>query len=195
VSFIAFSNRALLHQFIFHPYTVKHGKEWHRFLTHGLIHANYTHLLFNLITFYFFGPLVEEGFVILFGRTSGRVYYLALYIGALIISSLPSYFKHKTNVYYRSLGASGAVSAVLFSAILLNPTSGIDIFLIPIAIPAWLFGILYLAYSAYMARRGVDNIGHDAHFVGALFGLLFTIALKPVLFEHFVNTLLTAIGG
>lgn len=195
ISFLAFSNRELLERAMFHPYEVKKKGSFFKFLSHGFIHADMNHLLFNMITLFFFGPNVEAYFQQLFPGGKGNFYFVMMYLLAIIVSSIPAYVKNQENPYYRSLGASGAVSAVLFSAVLFAPLSKIYLFFIPIGIPAFVFGFLYLAYSAYMAKRGRDNIGHDAHFVGAVFGLLFTIALAPYLFNRFIETVLNAIGA
>lgn len=187
ISILAFSNRALLEKTIFSPYDIFKNKSYGRFISHGFIHANWGHLLFNMITLYFFGGNVEFYFVNHFGITGGRAIYLILYIVAIIVSSIPAYVKHKNNSYYRSLGASGAVSAVLFASILIFPLSTLFILPIPFPIPAWLFGPLYLLYSYYMAKRGTDNIGHEAHFMGAVFGLAVTILLIPSTFARFLE--------
>lgn len=187
ISFIAFSNQNLLQKMIFNPFQIKRNGEYIRFLTHGLIHANWGHLLFNMLTLYFFGGNVENYFAYHFGKPTGQIIYLLVYVVAIIVSSIPSYIKHKDNRYYNSLGASGAVSAVLFASILIAPLSSIMIIPIPLPIPAWLFGPLYLFYSAYMAKRGGDNIGHDAHFMGAIFGLVATVFLIPATFGNFIE--------
>ncbi len=194
-SFLAFSNNKLIDGFIFNPYKVWKNREYHRFISHGLIHADLTHLLFNMITLYFFGPFIEAKFHELFGPKGG-MYFVLLYFLAIIISALPSFIRNKENPYYNSLGASGAVSAILFSFIIFEPLERIYFFGIKqFGIPAAILGIAYLAYSAYMAKRGKDNIGHDAHFVGALFGLLATVALKPSVYKEFVDQIMRAIGG
>ena len=125
----------------------------------------------------------------LFG-TLGPVYYVALYLLAIVVSGIPSFFKHRNNAYYAALGASGATSAIVFASILLYPTAKIGILFIPIGVPSPIFGILYLLYSAYMAKQGADNIGHDAHFYGAVFGFTFPLMLKPALFLYFIDQIL-----
>ena len=144
-----------------------------------------------MITLYFFGPYAEQYFLQHFGNPAGKFVYLGLYIVAIVVSAIPSYVKHNSNIYYRSLGASGAVSAILFAAILIDPLTSLIIIPIPIPIPAWLFGPLYLLYSAYMSRKGGDNIGHDAHFMGAVFGLAATVILIPSTFARFLEQLST----
>ena len=187
ISIMAFSNQQLLERMMFYPYGILRNKSYGRFISHGFIHANWGHLLFNMITLFFFGGSVEFYFMDHYGATTGRIIYLLLYTVAIVVSSIPAYVKHKQNSYYRSLGASGAVSAVLFASILIHPLSTLFIIPIPIPIPAWLFGPLYLLYSYYMAKRGSDNIGHDAHFMGAVFGLAAIILLIPSTFSHFLE--------
>ncbi len=185
VSFAAFSNQALTNKLIFYPYSMKEPSQWYRFISHGFIHGDTTHLIFNMLTLYFFGRNVETVFLYLFGN----VYvYPIFYLSALVFSSLPSYSKNKNNAYYSALGASGAVSAILFTTILFDPWQTILLkFIIPI--PAILFAIGYLYYSHTMSKRGTDNIGHDAHMYGALYGIIFPIVFKPTLISIFIEQL------
>jgi len=178
ISLIAFSKPEVSQKLRFNAYAIKHNKEWYRFFSYGLIHADWMHLLVNMFVLYSFGRAVENYFSIYFPG-KGTFYFIILYIGGIIISVAASYNKHKDNIYYNAVGASGAVSAVLFSSIIFFPTGGIRFLFIPFSIPAVVFGILYLIYSAYMAKRSRDNIGHDAHFWGAIFGIAYTIILKP----------------
>ena len=173
ISFIAFSNRNLLEQFIFYPPAVRRG-QWYRFFSCGLIHADWGHLIFNMIALYFFGEGVEFRFVEAFG-TMGRLVYLGMYVLALAASVIPTYINNKDNYHYRSLGASGAVSAVIFAGILFDPLRGIGLFFIPVYIAGFLFGILYLFVSGWLDKKGGGNINHSAHIFGALFGIGFTI--------------------
>jgi len=189
VSFLAFSNPQLKSKMLFWPTEIKGRNEWWRFLTHGLIHADMTHLAFNMITLYFFGDNVINGFNHFFGANIGSAVYVVFYLLALIASSIWSYVKHNENPGYRALGASGAVSAVLFAAILFNPMMKLMIFPLPIPLPALLFGPLYLVYCIWQGKRGRDNIGHDAHFWGAVFGLVFPIIMKPSILQHFIKSL------
>lgn len=188
VSILAFSQADIFERLKFNPWLIKNSRQWYRFFTYGLLHADWIHLLINMMVLYSFGDNVEQAFRLYFGPKA-TVYYLALYIGALAISVIASYQKQKENYSYNAVGASGAVSAVVFSSIILFPWGKIFLFLIPFPIPAPIFGILYLIYSAWMARKAQDNIGHDAHFWGAVFGIVFTIALKPVLFLYFLSNL------
>jgi len=186
VSFLAFNNRELFAKLKFNPYLIHEKKEYHRFVSHGLVHADLAHLLINMFVLYSFGSIVEYIFREIF-NSRGNLLYLLLFIGALAFSSLFDYGKHKKDIYYNAVGASGAVAAVVFSSILLFPAGEIYLFFIPIGIPAPIFGLLYLVYSAYMAKKGTDNIGHNAHFWGAIFGVAFTIAIKPSVFLSFLD--------
>ena len=172
----AFTNKELYNKFIMYPYAMRDNpKEYYRLLTSGLIHADYIHLFFNMFALYSFGKQVEMTF-----EAIGRPFvYPALYILAIIASSLPDLVKYKNQSYYRSLGASGGVSAVLFSSVYFFPWSGVMIFPIPFSIPAIVFAGLYLVYCVYMSKKGGDNINHSAHFWGALFGFVFTFLYDP----------------
>jgi len=170
----------------FTPYLVKHNRQWYRFFTYSLVHANWAHLLINMFVLYSFGRAVEY-FLKYYFTDKYVLYFLLIYIGGVIFSVLFDFSKNKNNSYYNAVGASGAVSAIVFSSILFNPLGKIYLYFIPIGIPSVLFGALYLVYSAYMSRRGKDNVGHSAHFWGAIFGLVFTILLKPELFKIFIN--------
>jgi membrane associated rhomboid family serine protease len=184
-SVFGFNNSEVFARCKFNAYDVRHANHWYRFFTYGFFHAGWGHLLINMIVLYSFGGMVEKGFEYYFS-TKYLLYYLLLYFGALLISILPAYGKHRNDVFYNAVGASGAISAVVFASILLDPMQKVFLFFIPIGIPAFLFGILYLAYEFYMSRRGKDNIGHDAHFWGALFGIIFTLAAKPAIFTAFL---------
>jgi membrane associated rhomboid family serine protease len=192
-SLIAFNNTAIFEKYLFSSYAITHYKQYYRIFTHAFLHADYIHLGMNMYVLYLFGtaqidprlPPLETAFSLLFG-SRGPFLYAALYLGGIIFSSLPDLALHKNNSTYRSVGASGAVNAVVFSSILIHPTMGMGIIFLPFFIPAWIFGILYLGYSWFMAKRGADNIGHNAHFYGALFGFGFTIVLKPILFLAFI---------
>jgi len=188
-SYMAFNNRSLKSRLLFHPDTIKKQGQWDRFLGHGFIHSGWTHLIFNMVTMYFFGKNVELAFKSpdFFGQTMGSVHFLLLYFLGMILASVYSYFKHQDNPGYAALGASGAVSVALFASILIYPGNSLMFFPLPIPIPAIIFGPLYLAYSVYMARQGRDNIGHDAHFFGAIFGIIYPLAVKPDLIGHFMN--------
>lgn len=175
VSISGFSNQKIIDDLIFYPPSVKRGQVY-RFISHGFIHADPAHLIFNMLALYSFGEGVEflYSYPFIFG-TNNKLVYLLLYFTALIVASVPDYLKHRHQYHYRSLGASGAVSAVIFSAILFNPNTGVGLIFIPgLRIPGYIFAIIYLVISTILAKRGQDNIGHTAHITGAIYGLVFT---------------------
>lgn len=174
ISINAFSNGRLMEDLIFYPPAITRRNQWYRFFSCGLIHADWAHLIFNMLSLYLFGENVEEGFVIIFGQ-KGKIFYLLLYILALFFSLLPTFARHKDSYHYRSLGASGAVSAVVFTGILLNPIGGVGLFFIPIFVAGFIYGFIYLALTAWLDKRAADNINHSAHLYGALFGIGCTI--------------------
>lgn len=178
ITISAFNDGRIFSSLLFEPFVIKVRNEWYRFFTHAFIHSNWPHLLVNMFVLFMFGRIVEPLLGDLSGG-SGILPFIALYVGGILFSSLPSYRKYMLDPNYRAVGASGAVSAVLFSQILMLPTTSIYFFLIPFPIPAFVFGILYLFYSYYMDKRGDDNVAHDAHFYGAVFGIVFTAALEP----------------
>lgn len=175
-SFIAFSNEKLKEDLLFWPAEIKSRKQYYRFITCGFVHGDVMHLAFNMISFLSFGEYLEQGLFshpTLFGA-NGKFVFLALYILALIVSVIPDYFQYNDNFAYKALGASGAVSAVIFSFIMIEPMRELKVFF-AIPMKGYLFGVLFLAISIYLSRRGGDNIGHRAHFSGAIFGILFTV--------------------
>jgi membrane associated rhomboid family serine protease len=174
VSIWGFNNQKVIDDLIFYPPAVANQNQWYRFFSCGLIHADLSHLLFNMLSFYFFGKVVEEIFTVFFPKY-GSVLYLLMYVSALLISILPTYFKNRNNYQYRSLGASGAVSAVVFAGLIIAPDQLIYFYFIPVGIPGFIFAPLYLLLSALLARRGGDNINHSAHIWGSIYGLLFII--------------------
>lgn len=190
ISFLAFGRKDLFDKLKFNAYLIYKYKQYHRFFSYGLIHADWGHLLINMFVLFSFGELVEEAFEVLFG-IKGYFYYFLLYAGGIAFSTLYDFGAQKDNGYYNAVGASGAVAAVLFSSIIIFPTGKIALLFFPIGIPAPIFGLLYIAYSVYMARKGTDNIGHTAHFFGALYGILFTIAIKPALASSFFESIFT----
>ena len=192
VSFIAFKNQQVMDNLIFYPPAINEKNQYYRFITCGFIHADVGHLAFNMISFYLFSNgLVEPKFMEFFGDY-GRAMLLIMYVLALIVCLLPTYWKNKTNENYKSLGASGAVSAVVFAGLMISPLSQIGFFIIPPIIPGFIFGPLYLVISAYMDKRGGDNINHSAHIWGALFGVAFIIIATKLysnydVWTHFVD--------
>ncbi len=181
ISLFALANMQLSDKLRFNAYLAKHSNQWYRFFTYAFVHADWMHLMVNMFVLYSFGRIVEMFYKLNFG-VKGILYFIMLYIGGIMFSVLASFGKHKDDFGYNAVGASGAVSAVVFASIIFYPTGKIFLFFIPIGIPAFIFGIIYLVYSAYMANRNVGNIGHDAHFWGAIFGAMFTVTLKPTLF-------------
>lgn len=176
VSISAFSNQKVINDLIFYPPAVSENKQWYRLFSYGLIHADFIHLAFNMYVLYGFGEGLEGAFVTLFGTMLGKVFYLLLYVLGLLFSIIPTYKKNKNNSGYSSLGASGAVSAILFAFIVLHPTSKLGMLFIPgLKIPAYIFGAIYLGISYYLSKKGNSNINHEAHYWGAVFGIIFTI--------------------
>ncbi len=171
VSASAFSNPARLERLILIPARVVEKKEYYRLLTAGWVHGDVAHLLFNMLSLYFFAGIVEQAL--------GTLGFLLLYVSAIVVGFVPTVVRHRGDRHYRSLGASGAVSAVIFSAIVVNPGLSMFLLFVPIPIPGWLFALAYLAYSAYSAHRGAGNINHDAHFTGAVYGVALTLVLEP----------------
>ncbi|TDG37565.1 rhomboid family intramembrane serine protease [Pedobacter changchengzhani] len=180
-SLYAFYDNSVYGKFMLHPYSVAKGKNVFTLLTSGLIHADYMHMFFNLFTFFAFAFTLEQ--------MMGHWQFGLMYVLSLILSDLPTVFKNKDNFHYHSLGASGAISAVLFSFILFKPFSEIGILFIPFGIPAIVFGVLYLVYCVYASKNSRDNINHDAHFFGAISGLLITIILVPGIVPNFISAL------
>ena len=195
VSIGGFTNQKIYEDLIFYPPAVNRG-QWYRFFSCGLIHADYFHLIFNMYALYSFGVNVEtgllyrssaglihdNGFLQIFGEIRGKILYLLMYILALGFCLLPTYLKHKNDYHYRSLGASGAVSAVIFAGMILEPRSGVGLIFIPgVNIPGYIFAPLYLIISHYLSKRGRDNINHSAHIWGAIFGIIFIIVMSLLL--------------
>src|SRR5688572_24250574 len=177
ISFLAWKYESLMRALIMNPYQVYSKNQYYRFITSGFIHQDHMHLLLNMFSFYFFGRAVEHVFRSIFGSL-GDFCFIALYILAIIVSDLPTYFKHKKNSRYNSLGASGGVAAVIFAFILFRPSDNLYIYA-ALPIPGFIFGALYILFSWYQGRKSNDNINHDAHLYGALFGFIFCVALYP----------------
>ncbi|WP_375578937.1 rhomboid family intramembrane serine protease [Marivirga tractuosa] len=188
ISIPTFSNRSRMYAWMFNPYQVVYRKQYYRMITSGFLHADYIHLAFNMITLYFFGDAVEYYFNQL--TNYGTLLYVGLYLTAIVISDIPSLIKHKENPNYNALGASGAVSAVVFSSILFNPMTDLCLYGI-LCLPGFIFGAIYVIYSYYKGKQQGDNVNHDAHLFGALYGVIITIAIWPGVIMRFIEQLST----
>lgn len=174
VSILAFNREQMKDDLLFWPYYINREGQYYRFITNGVLHADAMHLIFNMVSFYSFGMALENYlFKALFGELS-RGMLAVLYITAIIVAVIPDYIKYKDKSFYRSLGASGAVSAIVFAAITIQPNMPIQFFFIPFKIPGFVFGICFLILSASLAKKGGGNIGHSAHFWGSVYGIVFT---------------------
>jgi membrane associated rhomboid family serine protease len=191
ITIIAFRNDALFSKLQFNAYQIYYRREVYRLLTHGFLHANWMHLIVNMLVLFFFGPQVEEYFKYIVPSHLpflNHILFVFFYLLAIIISSLSSLYKHKDNAWYNAVGASGAVSAVLFFFIFFRPWEKLYFYGI-IPVPGIIMGVLYLVYSYYMSRKGEDNINHDAHFVGAVFGFIFPLFIDIKLIFYFFDQL------
>jgi membrane associated rhomboid family serine protease len=174
ISILAMYNEPLMDRMIFNPYTVVRKNEWYRFISAGFIHADFMHLAFNMFSFYMFSDYVEQFFSMIFGA-QGFTLYIILYLSALVVCLIPTFLQHKHQYNYNSLGASGAVSAIVFVGIFLQPTIQIGFFIIPPIIPGFIFGPIYLAITAYLSKNGQSGINHSAHLWGSIYGIVFLI--------------------
>ena len=183
ISVMGFSNVNLVQRLILWPPALTRDKQYYRLISYGLVHADAGHLFFNMFTLYFFGRAMEP----FYNNYLGPFGFALFYVGGLVVSILPTYLRNQNNSRYRSLGASGAVSAALFAFILLQPWAMIIVFVLPL--PAILYAVLYIVYSFYMQRQGADNINHDAHLWGAAYGVVFTILMEPRVLALFLQSL------
>ncbi|MEL7249929.1 MAG: rhomboid family intramembrane serine protease [Bacteroidota bacterium] len=185
ISYQAFSNPMMKAKLLFRPVDASRG-EWYRFLSSGLIHADWMHLLVNMYVLFAFGEVVEQVFtMVIFGEVWGRLAFIGFYMSAVVISSIPTFFRHQDNFAYSALGASGATSAIVFAYIVIAPWSKLTFLFLPfLSIPAIILGIGYIWYSNYMDGKGIDNIGHNAHLTGAIYGVVFII-LAAWIFQPF----------
>lgn len=188
VSLIAFSNESLMSRMLFWPYAIAKGREYHRFISNGFIHADIVHLAFNMIALFSFGSYVEYEFMQEWPGM-GRFLYVLFYLTAIPLSCIWDYYRNKSNSSYRALGASGAVSAVIFAAVLFHPLGEMSFYFIPMR--NFVFAPLFIILSYYMSKRNAGNIAHMVHLMGALYGLLFPLALKPSLAISFINDIQT----
>lgn len=185
VSFLCFRDQRLFDKLKFHPLSIKENGEWYRFFSHVLVHASWGHLLINLFVFYNFGGYVLQLFMQSKGPLYGQVLFAVFLLAGAFFSSLKAYYKHSDNPAYAAVGASGVVAATLFAFIIFEPLNGIYLFFIPIPIPAFIFGALYLVYEYVMDKQSQDRIAHDAHFFGAIFGVVFTFVFDSGSFLNF----------
>lgn len=191
ISLVAFRSPKIMDDLIFYPPAITTRRQYYRFISCGLIHADVGHLFFNMYALYLFGNITEEIFDAIFG-TYGKVLYVLMYVMALVVCLIPSYLKNRANPNYRGLGASGAVSAVVFAYILFNPLEGIGLIFIPVYMVGFLFGIIYLVVSYLLDKKGGGRINHSAHVWGALFGIIFLIVASKLfsnysVWEHFAD--------
>ncbi len=189
ISYRAFEDQALRSRMAHVPYLEKKDKEYWRMLSSGFVHGGWVHLGINMFVLWQFGEIVESTFVILFGEMMGKVNYLLLYILAIVFADVATYFKHQDNPGFASVGASGAVSAILFSYLIFAPWQNIYLYGI-IPIPTIIAALAYIAYSTWASKNRRDHVDHDAHLYGAIFGFLFTLVLKPSLFSFFLEQLM-----
>lgn len=174
ISITGFQNQKIIDDLIFNPVAINYRKQWYRFFTCALVHMDVMHLAFNMIAFYSFGTYIEQYFNMIFGST-GPILFVALYVISQFLCLIPTYLKHKDSYSYRSLGASGAVSAIIFAGIFLDPLVRLGLLFIPLPIPGFIFGFIYLAITYYLDRKGGGHINHSAHFYGAVAGILLLI--------------------
>jgi membrane associated rhomboid family serine protease len=192
VSLFSFSSHKVREDLIFYPTAITQGNQYYRFITYGFIHADLSHLFFNMYAFYLFGGACENSFVGIFGNY-GKILYVLMYFLALIVCVIPDFMKYHGNPNYKSLGASGAVSAVVFAYILFRPLQGIGLLFIPIFIPGFIFGILFLIVSYFLGKKGGSSVNHSAHIWGAIFGVVFLIIFSQFfstypLLDNFINS-------
>jgi membrane associated rhomboid family serine protease len=185
-SILAFNKYEMLDRWMFMPYWIKHRGQWDRFILSGFIHKDYMHLLFNMFTFYFFGGVVELFLKYTFGVMLGGILFVAFYLLGIIIADIPTYKKHQEDSHYRALGASGGTAATVFASIIIMPMADICLFAV-ICLPGFILGVLFLIYSYVKGKKGADNINHDAHLYGAIFGIIFILILSPSSAMHFVE--------
>ena len=174
-SITAFKDDELMRKMVFFPFRCKHNHEKYRVLTHLFIHADATHLIFNMLSLYMLGEILEIQLINEFGVMRGEIHFVTLYFLGGIFSTLIPFYRNQDNIHYRSLGASGAVSAVIFAAIIWNPTMRLGLLFLPIPIPAYIFGPLYLLYEYWAEKKGKSGIAHDAHIGGALCGIVYVL--------------------
>jgi len=195
ISWYAWRSPEVLRKLVLSPVAISRNKEYFRFISSGFIHQDFMHLGFNLYVLYMFGGFLEQLFSIYFPGISNLL-FVVMYVLAIVVSDIPSYYKNRNNEYYASLGASGAVSAVIFAVILFEPLLPLRFMFFPFFdIPGVVLGIGYLAYEYYQGKKSTDNINHDAHFYGALFGMIFVLVMRPATLTEFFVKILDGING
>jgi len=177
VSIVGLNSPAFVDRMMFRPYWLTRRNDWHRLITSGFVHADGSHLLFNMLTFFFFAFSLE--------RAIGTAKFVILYFVGLVLSDVGTWVKHRNDPEYASLGASGAILSVLFAYIVYFPERSISLMFIPIFVPAPVFAVLYLAYSWWQSRASRGRVNHDAHLGGALVGLLFVAVVEPAAYQRF----------
>lgn len=187
ISWYSWNNSSVLEKLLLNPVSIRRRNEYYRFLTSGFVHADFGHLLFNMISLWFIGEGIERLFQHLFGEQGGA-YFIALYLLGIVVSDMPSFWKNRTNPNYNSLGASGGVAAVLFAAILYAPLMDIYLYF-AIRMPGFVFGLLFLGYSIWQSKKGGSYINHDAHMYGAIFGMIFMAVVYPPSVPSFFSQL------
>lgn len=187
ISMRALQDRSMMEKLLFEPFQVEHRKEWYRFISHAFVHANGAHLFVNMFVLWMFGRKVEHQLGLFTGME--MTIFLVLYLSAAIVAAVPGFLRHRLNPEYRAVGASGAVAAVLFASIVMDPTDPLYLFGI-VKLPGWILGIGYLAYEYVQDKKAHGRIAHDAHFTGALYGVLFMAAVEPRLLTTLVQRIM-----
>lgn len=193
ISFYTFNKRELQGRLMMNPSLIKSQRQYYRFISSAFIHKDHMHLLWNMFSLYFFGQAVERDFNVVFGPAGGY-YFIALYLTAIVVSDLPTYFKERNNANYNALGASGGVGSVIFVFIILQPLQSICLYF-AFCMPGFVFGAGYMAYTYYQGRKSNDNINHDAHLYGALYGLVFCLITYPASLPQFYDQVKYWVGG
>jgi membrane associated rhomboid family serine protease len=189
ISWFAYGKEQIFQRFSMQPFRMhKHG-EYYRFITSGFLHASFSHLLFNMLSLYFFGSVVEQYFKVVFAEYA-PYYFITLYVFAMVIADVPTYFKQRNKSSYSSIGASGSVAAVIFVSIIFQPLQYICFYFV-LCLPGFILGIAYLGWSYYQSKNANDHISHEAHLYGSLFGVLFCLVTVPSAFIHFANQLMS----
>lgn len=186
LSLKAFNDKIFFHTLAFSPYEVKHHGKWHKVVTHAFIHADFPHLIFNMFVLWQFGEIMENKMIFHFGMI-GKMYFVLLYFGGILFSTILSFSRHQDNTAYISVGASGAVSSVIFAGIIMMPDMKLSPIFFPFAIPGFIFGFIYISAEIIMDKAGKTNIAHDAHLFGAIFGMIFISVLDIEILKNFIH--------